>query len=276
MTTQPLISVCIPTYNQTIHLRKLLNTTFSQKEVSFEVIISDDSSTNDVAELVNEFKNIGFNIDYYKNTPALGAPKNWNYGISLAKGEYIKIMHHDQWFEDDFALKKLLDKIIHDKKTFVFSACKNDFRGRISEFRMNSIQLENIKKEPENLILANLIGGPTAILYHRDANIQYDEKIIWLVDVEFYLQLFRKGFKIEYIDEILYTSMTDVDSLTNNNLIDTEKQLYEYSYLFNKYVKKHSVFKRFKYLIGIYKILILQLNKKSYLTQLVRLIKRII
>jgi glycosyltransferase involved in cell wall biosynthesis len=276
MTAQPLISVCIPTYNQTIHLRKLLNTTFSQKEVALEVIISDDSSTNDVAELVDEFKNNGFNIIYYKNTPALGAPKNWNYGISLAKGEYIKIMHHDQWFEDDFALKKLLSKIIHDKKTFVFSACQNDFRGNISEFRMNSIQLENIKKEPENLILANLIGGPTAILYHRDANIQYDEKIIWLVDVEFYLQLFSKGFKVEYIDEILYTSMTDADSLTNNNLIDTEKQLYEYSYLFNKYVKKHSVFKRFKYIIGIYKILILQLNKKSYLTQLARFIKRII
>ena len=185
-------------------------------------------------------------------------------------------MHHDQWFEDDFALKKLLSKIIHDKKTFVFSACQNDFRGSISEFRMNSIQLENIKKEPENLILANLIGGPTAILYHRDANIQFDENIIWLVDVEFYLQLFRKGFKVEYIDEILYTSMTDADSLTNNNLIDTEKQLYEYSYLFNKYVKKHSIFKRFKYIIGIYKILILQLNKKSYLSQLARLIKRII
>lgn len=276
MSNQPLISICIPTYNQTLHLRKLLNTTFSQKEVDFEIIITDDSSTNDVAELVNEFRNNGFTISYNKNIPALGAPKNWNYGISLAKGDYIKIMHHDQWFEDDFALKKLLDKIISDRKTFVFCAAKNDFRGRISEFRIKKNELANIKKEPENLILANLIGGPTAIMYHKDANIFYDEKIIWLVDVEFYLQLFKKGFKIEYIDEILYTSMTDSDSLTNNNLIDSEKQLYEYSYLFNKYIKQLPVLKRIKYVIGIYKTLILPLNKKSYLTQFIRFSKRIV
>jgi glycosyltransferase involved in cell wall biosynthesis len=276
MSSQPLISICIPTYNQTIHLKKLLTSTFSQKDVAFEVIITDDSSTNDVAELVSDFKTNGFEISYYKNNPALGAPKNWNYGISLTKGEYIKIMHHDQWFEDDYALKKLLDKIIHNKKTFVFCAAKNDFRGRISEFKIKAKELNDIKKEPENLILANLIGGPTAILYHRDANIQYDEKIIWLVDVEFYLQLFKKGFKVEYIDEILYTSMTDADSLTNNNLIDSEKQLYEYSYLFNKYVKQLPFYKRIKYITGIYKILILPLNKKSYAMQWIRFIKRIL
>jgi GT2 family glycosyltransferase len=276
MSNQPLISICIPTYNQTIHLKKLLITTFKQKQVSFEVIITDDSSTNDVAQLVNEYITNGFNIRYYKNTPALGAPKNWNYGISIAKGEYIKIMHHDQWFEDDYALKKLLDKIIHSKNTFVFCAVRNEFRGRISELKLNPSQLNRIINEPESLILGNLIGGPTAILYHKDSKISYDEKIIWLVDIEFYLQLFNKGFKVEYINEILYTSMTDADSLTNNNLIDSEKQLYEYSYLFNKYIKQLSILKRIQYFIGIYKILILPLNKKSYAMQLLRFIKRIL
>jgi glycosyltransferase involved in cell wall biosynthesis len=278
MNPTPLISICIPTYNQTIHLKKLIHTILSQKEVNYEIIITDDSSTDEVQHLIQEFNsNLESNtINYYRNTPALGAPENWNFGLSLAKGDYIKPMHHDQWFEDEYALKKLLDKIIDKKNTFVFSAAKSIFRGETSDFRIKPDDLTAIIKEPEKLILANLIGGPTAILYPKEANLIFDEKIIWLVDVEFYLQLFNLGYEVEYIDECLYTSMTDFDSLTNNNLIDTEKQLYEYSYLFNKFMKKYSLFKRIKYVIEIFNILKLQLNPKSYLTQFIRLLKRII
>jgi glycosyltransferase involved in cell wall biosynthesis len=275
MYQSPFISICIPTYNQTIHLRKLLNSVFNQKDVSFEVIVSDDSSTDDVSNLIKEFSSQGKEIRYYKNCPSLGAPKNWNFCMSQAKGDYIKIMHHDEWFENDYALMKLLNILLVNKETFVFSAASKENNTGNSEFRISQNNLEIIKNEPENLILANLIGGPSAIMYHKDANIQFDENIIWLVDVEFYLQLFRKGYSVAYLDEILYTSMIDADSLTNDNLINSEKQLSEYSFLYNKYVKKLSFSKRLKYIIGIYKILILPLKKKYYFIQFVRFLKRI-
>ena len=276
MSSQPLISICIPTYNQVIHLRKLLETTFRQKEVSFEVIVSDDSSNKEVENLISEFNSQGKSIQYFKNSPSLGAPQNWNYAISLAKGDYIKIMHHDQWFEDDLALFKLLSKIIDNKNKFVFCAVKNYYQGKVSDLILTETQFTEIKQEPEKLILANLIGGPTAIMYHKDANLEYDKNIIWLVDVEFYLQLFSKGFKVEYINEVLYSSMTDFDSLTNDNLVNSEKQLYEYSYLFNRYVKKLPFHKRISYFFGIFEILKLVINKKSYFTQFLRLLRRVI
>jgi glycosyltransferase involved in cell wall biosynthesis len=275
---QPLISICIPTYNQTIHLKKLLATIFNQKDVNLEIIVTDDSTTEDVENLIKE-TNAKFSsipIKYIKNNPSLGAPQNWNLGMSLANGEFIKIMHHDQWFEDDYALKKQLNEIIDSKNTFVFSAVKNNFRGRIFNFNITKEEFEAIIKEPEKLILANLIGGPSAILFPRSANIFFDEKIIWLVDIEFYLQLFKKGYKVKFINETLYTSMTDFDSLTNNNLIDSEKQLYEYSYLYNKYIKQLDYKARINYFIGIYKILILPLKRKNYLIQLFRFLKRIV
>ena len=274
----PQISICIPTYNQTIHLKKLLVSIFNQKEVSYEIIVTDDSTTNDVEELI-QTHNSNINnhqINYFRNNPSLGAPKNWNFGISLAKGEFIKIMHHDQWFEDDYALKKQLDQIVKEKNTFVFTAVKNVFRGRVYDFRISKKELEDIKSEPEKLILANLIGGPTAILYPKSANIQFDEKIIWLVDIDFYLQLFKKGFKIKFIDEVQYTSMTDFDSLTNNNLIDSEKQLIEYSYLYKKHVSSLPFLKRIKYFFEIYKIIILPLKPKNYILQFFRLFKKIL
>jgi glycosyltransferase involved in cell wall biosynthesis len=275
---QPLISICIPTYNQTIHLKKLLSTIYTQKNINFEVIITDDSTNQEVEDLINETNsNLKSNkIKYTKNTPSLGAPKNWNLGISLAKGEYIKIMHHDGWFEDEFAIKKLLDKIEYKKNTFVFSAVRNDFNDRITNFKISDKNLLDIKNEPEKLILANLIGGPSGILYPNHLNLKFNENIIWLVDVEFYLQLFKKGFSVEYIDQILYTSKVDSDSLTNDNLINSEKQLVEYSFLYNKYIKPFPFLKRIKYIIGIYKILRLPLKKKNQPLQLARFLKRIL
>ena len=55
MNRAPLISICIPTYNQTIHLKKLIHTILNQKEVDYEIIITDDSSTDDVQYLIQEF-----------------------------------------------------------------------------------------------------------------------------------------------------------------------------------------------------------------------------
>jgi GT2 family glycosyltransferase len=278
MENSPTISICIPTYNQTIHLKKLLFSIYNQKEVSYEIIITDDSTTNDVEQLISSHNDNLNNpqINYFRNIPSLGAPKNWNFGISLAKGEFIKLMHHDQWFEDDYALKKQLNQIANEKNTFVFTAVKNNFRGRVYEFSLRKQDLINIIAEPENLIIKNLIGGPSAILYPRNADILFDEKIIWLVDVDFYLQLFRKGFKIKFINEVHYTSMIDFDSLTNNNLIDSEKQLIEYSYLYKKYISKLPFFKRIKYFISIYRIIKLPLKPKNYILQFFRFFKKII
>jgi hypothetical protein len=70
--------------------------------------------------------------------------------------------------------------------------------------------------------------------------------------------------------------MTDFDSLTNNNLIDTEKQLYEYSYLYNKYTKNLSRIKKLKYAYKIDKIIKLQIKKKQLIIQTIRFIKRIL
>ena len=95
----PEISICIPTFNQTFYLKKLLDSILIQTFTNFEIIISDDSSTDDVYDLISSYRHFFIDkITYVRNAKSLGPPTNWNNSISLAKGKWIKIMHHDDCF----------------------------------------------------------------------------------------------------------------------------------------------------------------------------------
>ena len=269
----PTISVCIPTYNQIKYLDKTLQSIFIQKDVTFEVIITDDSTTNDVENLVNKYIDNGFDIYYHRNIKKLGAPENWNFSISLARGEYIKIMHHDEWFNFDFSLLKLYEQIKIDKKRVVFSASKSIYNGKETYFKSSYKKIKHFNIEPEKIILGNNIGPPSGILFHRDYLVKFDSILKWLVDIDFYVCLLKSGAELYYIDEYLYTSMIEDHNITNQCLYDTELNLNEYSYMFKKHLRTKPIQIQVSYLFSIFKILRLH-NKKQFFILFFRLLKK--
>ena len=190
---QPKVSICIPAYNQTQYLKILLASIEAQTFKDYEVIVSDDSSTEAVAEMVNSFSE-KFPINYTRNKPALGSPQNWNAAIQKANGQLIKIMHHDDFFSEGNSLQKMVTYLEHGNYDFVFANTTIQNVQAPQTQRLHTIKdFPKILNNPELTFFGNPIGAPSTLLCKQEIakTLQYNKHLIWLVDVEYYYRLFK-------------------------------------------------------------------------------------
>ncbi len=235
------VSVCIPAYNQTEFLRKNLESLVIQTYANYEIIITDDSTTNEVELLVNDFfAKHSRSFIYHRNQPALGSPANWNKAIDLASGEYIKIMHHDDWFTDENSLAEFvaaLDANPQADLAFSVTSIFNVGQSTYSENRPDTAFLEELKTNPLLLFNDNRIGAPTAIIFRASAGLRFDEKISYVVDLDFYIRLLLQRPGFVFINKPLIVNTSNHPGQVTTAFLHSKKQVGEYCYLYNKLFK---------------------------------------
>lgn len=93
-----LFSVIIPTHNRAHQLRKCLESLTLQTYKNFEVIISDDGSTDETKSVVDEFRS-QLNLHYlYQATPSGRAARPRNFAAAKAQGEWLCFLDSDDWW----------------------------------------------------------------------------------------------------------------------------------------------------------------------------------
>jgi len=231
----PQVSICIPAYNQVSYLRKTLESVKIQAFTDYEIIITDDSSDGSVKELVAEF-DFGNKLKYVKNSKNLGSPENWNEAVRHASGEYIKMLHHDDWFTFPYSLGeyvKLLD--MHPESDFAFSATSVQHSNGSNSISCPSLEILNqIKKNPGVLFFGNLVGGPSATIYRRKVNLQYDQKIKYVVDIDFYIRIISLNHSFQFTEQLLICTTNGAAHQVTAEFSNKETELFEYVYLYNK------------------------------------------
>lgn len=103
------LSICIPAYNRPQWLKRALKSIISQEILEeIEIIITDDSSDEKCHQVTNEvLENWLGQWKYESNQPRSGMTENWNHSIKLASGEYVLVLH-----DDDFLLINSLKDIL--------------------------------------------------------------------------------------------------------------------------------------------------------------------
>jgi len=95
---QPLVSIGIPVYNGETFLRAALDSLLAQDYENFELIISDNASTDGTAAICQEYAAKDRRIQFHQNDKNLGATYNFTRVRDLASGKYFMwAADHDLW-----------------------------------------------------------------------------------------------------------------------------------------------------------------------------------
>jgi glycosyltransferase involved in cell wall biosynthesis len=252
----PKVSICIPTYQQADKLLVLFRSIEEQSFRDFEVIVNDDSHDNEVADLCKSEFN--FSIQYHRNTPSKGSPENWNAAISLAKGEWIKLIHHDDYFYNADSLAKFVEASERFPETHYFfcgTSILDTHSGNQYSYSVNTKILNRIGDFSAYLLHRNIIGAPSTGFFRKGLVETYDKFLIWLVDVEFYCRILKSKIVREIDSELIITTISEkqlTSNLKNNRNVELREFFYCYAKLIgnfdriNRKIMRHRMLDLFK------------------------------
>ncbi len=85
----PLVSVLVPAFNDSQYLPSALGSLEKQTFRDFEVLISDDCSTDSTVKVAGKWRDKDDRIKIIHNPNNLGMTANWNSALNHANGKYI-------------------------------------------------------------------------------------------------------------------------------------------------------------------------------------------
>lgn len=93
MPTKPKVSIVLITYNQQDYVGKTIESVLNQSYQNFEIIIADDSSTDETAKVIKSYKDK--RIKYVKTDYNIGINGNLNLAVSKASCDIVALIAGD-------------------------------------------------------------------------------------------------------------------------------------------------------------------------------------
>ncbi len=199
------LSVCILTYNHANLIESTVQSILNQSIKDFELIISDDCSTDGTWEIILKLAEQHPRIDPIRTPKNLGMAGNANFAVGKVRREYIALLHHDDIYRDDLLQKwtEAMDR--HPDAGFAFNP--------YAVFNSDHVYREPL---PGELIdgawmLREILFPRWGCIVRGTAIIRRDvwcelggirEKFGLLADIDLWMRLARRG-PVVYVDEPL-------------------------------------------------------------------------
>lgn len=163
----PSISVCMPTYNGAAYLREAIDSVLKQTYRDFELVITDDCSSDNTLEIVRSYDDPRIRV--HENDQNKGLVGNWNECLGRAEGKYIQFFFQDDLMSADNLEEKFSFMEQDSSLALCFSAsCIVGSDGSVTmrrrpfkktqvfdgkSFALKSFRSHNLYGEPSNVML---------------------------------------------------------------------------------------------------------------------------
>ncbi|SRR6266478_878399 len=117
-TTRPRVSIGMPVYNREKYVGAAIEAHLNQTYADFELIITDNASTDSSGEICRAYADRDPRVKYYRNAQNLGATGNFRRAFELATGEFFRWHPSDDLLSPNL-LERAVDILDHDPSVFV-------------------------------------------------------------------------------------------------------------------------------------------------------------
>ena len=118
----PLVTIMIPTYNQSNYILQAVESALNQDYCNIEVVVSDDSTNDETKLILGKFSKLN-NFKYYKSDENIGRVKNYRKLLyDLSNGDYVIMLDGDDFFNDNAHISKAVSYFNTDEKIIVVGA----------------------------------------------------------------------------------------------------------------------------------------------------------
>ena len=194
-----LVSVIIPCYNHARFLRQAIESALAQSYSNFEIIVVDDGSTDDTAEVARSYSMARY---VYQENAGRSAARNT--GLEHSRGEFVLFLD-----ADDRLLPRAIEKSVllmhdHPECAFVSGHCRViDLNGVVvAAPRQRHVGREHYV---ELLRRGSFIWCPALVLFRRrvfDFAQGFDPALVPVEDYDLYLRI-TKDFPVYCHDEVV-------------------------------------------------------------------------
>ena len=236
----PFFSIIIPLYNREKTISRAIESILNQTFQDFEIIVVDDCSTDQSAEIVHKLKILDARIKYIKNEINQERCISRNKGIQIALGKYICFLDSDD-YHLPIHLETFYHKILENKepKAFLFTSAWNETEDGIRSERVCSeIGTMNLYH-----YFLNYTVNPQRWCVEQSVarSILFDPEIVICEDLDFSLRIVQAGIQIIQIPLQTSVYVASADSFTHGDSQKWEKELFYLKRIFSKSNLKKSL-----------------------------------
>ncbi len=240
---QPLVSVCIPSYNNADYISETIDCILNQTYQNLELVICDDHSKDNTVEVIKSYTDP--RVKLFINEKNLGMSGNWNNCLNHCTGEFIKLICADDMLAKD-SIEKEVTALINNPSALLaesdtqFRDLQGNTKGSYTRYKKAGL-VDGKVIARAGLFSRNLFGAPLNNTFRASVLEKvhgFDPSFKYILDYDFWVSIACLG-DVYIIHEPLNYFRLRNDSNTGK-VLTTEQKAYveEHKMLLRKHAEE--------------------------------------